>query len=109
VNDDEVQELLDRESVGDGFPDITISPRGYFATFADGQTWPLAGESAVDIEGALRHGGELSRSARLIAASIVAAYRELVMERSGEERGRVVAGLREAERVARERMEGTDR
>lgn len=77
-----------------GEPVRVCGGNGYAAIFDD-MTWPRADNSTGNIEYAIRHGPNPSRSDVMIAASTMAAYRELVWcPRSKREA--VVRRLREA-------------
>lgn len=78
---------------------VEVSTSGLSAFF-DGMTWPTAGVKMGDAEYTLRHGSyRASRPLVLTAASVLAAYRELV-NCPRTKREAVVRRLREAERIA---------
>lgn len=70
---------------------------GAYVTF-DGQTWPRIHGKIDELEWALRYGQPTDLD-RLVAASVVAAYTALV-EKTQEDRRRIVAKLRQAEHLA---------
>lgn len=60
----------------------TRQPRSCWRRF-DGMTWPAPGERLDEIERTLRYGTKpLTRSERLVAASIVDAYAQLIAKPS---------------------------
>lgn len=79
---------------------MTRSP---FATLRDYTVWPCPGVRMDDLEWRLRYLqlGELTREDALLAASVVSAYRELIMV-TGDRRSKVVSQLK---REAHERRE----
>jgi hypothetical protein len=68
----------------------------YSAAFDD-MTWPLANDAIGDVEWVLRYAPEVSGTDRFIAASVLAAYRELV-HCPRAKREAVIRRLRQAER-----------
>lgn len=51
----------------------------YYRKIADGSCWPCPGESMNELDWRLRHDPErLTRSDKVMAASIISAYRKLV-------------------------------
>ena len=69
------------------------------AALDDGSTWPRAGRLAGDIEHAMRYGSDADmKNVRMLAASIIAAYRSMVLWDSADRRNDVVAALRLAEK-----------
>lgn len=64
-------------------------------TLNDYTVWPCPGKRMTELEWTLRYTEHPSVSDRLCAASIIAAYRELVMA-TGERRAKVVGQLRRA-------------
>lgn len=73
---------------------VRVLAKGLAACFDD-MTWPTAGEACGDLEYALRHGDDVTRTEAVCAATVLAAYRELVTcPRSKREA--VVRRLREA-------------
>lgn len=73
--------------------DLKTSKDGAWALF-DGMTWPVPGHRLADAEHALRVGGAVE-SDLLIAASVIAAYRQMVTDPK-RKREVVVRHLREA-------------
>lgn len=71
-----------------------ILANGAYAVF-DGMTWPLPGERMGEVEWQMRY-GEPDKQDRMLAASIIAAYRQMVGDTS-EKRAAVVRALRKAE------------
>jgi ribosomal protein L37E len=76
---------------------LRLLANGKYAAF-DGMTWPAAGEPTADLVYRLRYAKGLTDSDRLVAASIVDAYLELV-RCPREKREAVVRRLREAYRM----------
>ena len=65
----------------------------------DGMTWPLGGERNREIEWRLRNDPEaVSRADQLVAASTLAAYRQLVML-PAKQRAYIIRNLRAAPTV----------
>lgn len=73
--------------------DLKKSKDGAWASF-DGMTWPVPSERLGDAEHALRY-GEFERADLLIAAAVIAAYRQMVNDPKYK-RDHVVRRLREA-------------
>lgn len=66
---------------------------GLYAHFDD-MTWPAPGEELSEVEWHLRYGG-VTRSDLVVAASVIAAYRELISA-PRRKRERVIRGIRAA-------------
>lgn len=58
--------------------------------------WPRAGQKLVDLDWRLRYAPDISSSDRLMAASIISAYRALVYK-TQKERNEICAELRKVE------------
>lgn len=80
--------LYDRDDYAGGRAPASMWPRTEF----DGQTWPVPGERMDEVEWQLRY-GEPTAQARLIAASVLAAYRTLI-NCSSAKRNQVASKLR---------------
>ena len=66
-----------------------------FANFGE-MSWPMPSERLADVESKLRHcPGEASQCDMMLAASVLAAYRELVLC-SSRKRAVVISGIRAA-------------
>ena len=65
-----------------------------FASFEE-MCWPLANEAVGDIGWRLRYGYELTESERLVAASVISAYIQMIND-PAEKRNKVIKVLHEA-------------
>ena len=59
----------------------------------DGMCWPVPGEAMNELEWRQRYGGDPSMSNRLVAASVLSAYSELV-RLPQRQRNKIIAELR---------------
>ena len=71
------------------------APRPRWHAMPDGGTWPVPDDGLAELEWRLRYGTP-TRSDLLTAASVMAAYRQLI-EATEAQRNRVVRALREAQ------------
>ena len=69
----------------------SLSASGIFLSF-DGMCWPTAGVACADLEWVLRY-GEPTKQELLCAASVLAAYRQMVYD-GREKRQRVIHMLK---------------
>lgn len=82
--------------------DIRLVGNDKYAFLEDGTCWPTAGEANGNLERRLRGYAPLHESDHLVAASVLAAYRELVWT-TGKRRAEVIAQLRRAAVKEREK------
>lgn len=85
--------------------DIRLVANNKYAYLADETVWPTAGEANGNLERRLRGYGPLHESDNLVAASVLAAYRELVWA-TGKRRSEIVKQLRTAAAMERDTTTG---
>lgn len=83
-----------------------ITAEGRMASFNDGTVWPIPSNALGDVEWQLRYGNP--ESVKLVAASVIAAYGELIRLPQKDRQKRVMV-LRAAARMANIRNLSDDR